>query len=629
MLPDSATDAMDTASESVAESVYTRDMYRQYTQDTQTSGRATTPNDSATDAEIARWSKGQPASATSMEVDITSSSAAPLALSLDINSEETDEGSAGKPTAHMQRMLERARAMFEELDSDGTELLEGDELLGLADWLWAFFQPGGNPLSEERKQEEAAKLLQNLDANGDGAMSFEEFAGWFEMRCAKLEQHRQHHIQKLDTDGWEAQFQTNLNDRLTMARACVKNRRREGDAVSKQKLQSAAAVLASTETEAEVSDLAAACWFRGKPPSTASDSEIAGWLRHQPANMAINISDPATAGWFRGKPPSTASAADIAGWFRRQPVSPATVAAAEARIQVEMDEASRLQACAAQLEAQQAQLTAQLRVAEDAVVSRSVSSSGSRAVSRAPPAQPPAAKSLLTALLSGYDEAEEVESTVSDEVRERFNSKHSGRALGALHNQMRNPPSGSAEEEKVAQMKAAEVPVEVDESLPRASPAETAHGDLSEDSSVSTSSLRLPRRAMGALHAITRNAISNLAGASEDITAGAASDPSALRPRGQPPSTASNEEIARRRELARGPSPEVEDEVPSALATALALGIAWTDLGELKSLVQLSYDQSSWTRAIGGETEQAETAKKAAIEAAKKTATITVGFNYI
>ena len=80
---------------------------------------------------------------------------------------------------------------------------------------------------------------------------------------------------------------------------------------------------------------------------------------------------------------------------------------------------------------------------------------------------------------------------------------------------------------------------------------------------------------------------------------------------------------------ARGPSPEVGDEVPSALATAWALGIAWTDLGELKTLVQLSYDQSSWTRAIGGDTEQAETAKKAAIEAAKKTATVTVGFNYI
>ena len=35
------------------------------------------------------------------------------------------------------------------------------------------------------------------------------------------------------------------------------------------------------------------------------------------------------------------------------------------------------------------------------------------------------------------------------------------------------------------------------------------------------------------------------------------------------------------------------------------------------------------TRAIGGETEQAETATKAAIEAVKRTASVTIGFSYI
>merc|ERR1711957_478705 len=44
---DSATDAMDEASASVAESVRTRDMYRQYARETQATGRATAPRDSA------------------------------------------------------------------------------------------------------------------------------------------------------------------------------------------------------------------------------------------------------------------------------------------------------------------------------------------------------------------------------------------------------------------------------------------------------------------------------------------------------------------------------------------------------------------------------------------------------
>ena len=46
--------------------------------------------------------------------------------------------------------------------------LEGDELVGLAEWVWSSFHPGGDALSEEEKAAESSKLLGRLDANDDG-----------------------------------------------------------------------------------------------------------------------------------------------------------------------------------------------------------------------------------------------------------------------------------------------------------------------------------------------------------------------------------------------------------------------------------------------------------------------------
>ena len=48
-------------------------------------------------------------------------------------------------------------------------------------------------------------------------------------------------------------------------------------------------------------------WFTGQPPANASDAQIAGWFRQQPAGVAR---------WFRGQP---AVAADLKSWFRGQP----------------------------------------------------------------------------------------------------------------------------------------------------------------------------------------------------------------------------------------------------------------------------------------------------------------------
>ena len=80
------------------------------------------------------------------------------------------------PTA--RRVVVRARKKFDQLDLDGNDKLNSDELLGLADWIWNSFHPGGAPLNETERREEGNKLLSRLDANKDKEMDFEEFTDW-------------------------------------------------------------------------------------------------------------------------------------------------------------------------------------------------------------------------------------------------------------------------------------------------------------------------------------------------------------------------------------------------------------------------------------------------------------------
>ena len=93
-------------------------------------------------------------------------------------------------TAEMNKMLARARKKFAQLDTDGNGLLEGRELMGLADWVWSCFHPGGKPLTDEEKEAEGAKLLGRLDADGDSKMSFEEFGEWFRRTCVSIQKFR-------------------------------------------------------------------------------------------------------------------------------------------------------------------------------------------------------------------------------------------------------------------------------------------------------------------------------------------------------------------------------------------------------------------------------------------------------
>merc|ERR1712166_1353681 len=91
--------------------------------------------------------------------------------------------------AHVDKLVRRAHKKFDQLDKNGNGLLEGEELTALGDWVWSSFHPGQNSILAAQELE-GAKILGRLDANSDGAMSFEEFEGWFRKTCASIEKYR-------------------------------------------------------------------------------------------------------------------------------------------------------------------------------------------------------------------------------------------------------------------------------------------------------------------------------------------------------------------------------------------------------------------------------------------------------
>eukprot|EP00658_Telonema_sp_P-2_P067456 TRINITY_DN5637_c0_g1_i1.p1 TRINITY_DN5637_c0_g1~~TRINITY_DN5637_c0_g1_i1.p1 ORF type:complete len:387 (-),score=99.14 TRINITY_DN5637_c0_g1_i1:62-1222(-) len=81
-------------------------------------------------------------------------------------------------------MEQQLNMSYEISTRDRAESIESIE------WVWSSFHPGGEALSEEEKNEQAAKLMRRLDANEDGFMSFDEFNGWFRKTCASIERYR-------------------------------------------------------------------------------------------------------------------------------------------------------------------------------------------------------------------------------------------------------------------------------------------------------------------------------------------------------------------------------------------------------------------------------------------------------
>ena len=83
-----------------------------------------------------------------------------------------------------------AKAKFRELDKDGSDSLEGDELVALAGWVWSSYHPEGVACSAEEKAAMVEKLMHRLDANEDGKLSFVEFEDYFEETAEAMRRYR-------------------------------------------------------------------------------------------------------------------------------------------------------------------------------------------------------------------------------------------------------------------------------------------------------------------------------------------------------------------------------------------------------------------------------------------------------
>ena len=88
--------------------------------------------------------------------------------------------SSSQHRREVAKELRRAQKKFRIMDKDGSSTLTGDEIEALAAWVFASFHPGGEPMSAEQKTGEATKIRNKCDANGDGAISFDEFSLWFQ-----------------------------------------------------------------------------------------------------------------------------------------------------------------------------------------------------------------------------------------------------------------------------------------------------------------------------------------------------------------------------------------------------------------------------------------------------------------
>eukprot|EP00656_Telonema_subtile_P051804 TRINITY_DN7065_c0_g1_i3.p1 TRINITY_DN7065_c0_g1~~TRINITY_DN7065_c0_g1_i3.p1 ORF type:complete len:900 (-),score=310.49 TRINITY_DN7065_c0_g1_i3:51-2750(-) len=95
--------------------------------------------------------------------------------------------SSGRVTHSDGPEMSRAYRKFMELDVDKSGTLSTDEMLALADFLYTSFNTKGEVLDHGQRQIEAEKLVRKLDKDGDGEISFEEFAKFIEDRLEKLE----------------------------------------------------------------------------------------------------------------------------------------------------------------------------------------------------------------------------------------------------------------------------------------------------------------------------------------------------------------------------------------------------------------------------------------------------------
>lgn len=86
-----------------------------------------------------------------------------------------NDGDDGDDVVEASITQEKLRAKFEELDANGNSTLEGEEVRKLVAWAYSISHEGR--LSADKQEAVADKILSNLDADGDGKLTFDEARG--------------------------------------------------------------------------------------------------------------------------------------------------------------------------------------------------------------------------------------------------------------------------------------------------------------------------------------------------------------------------------------------------------------------------------------------------------------------
>jgi len=73
---------------------------------------------------------------------------------------------------------ERAKTKFRQLDKDGSDFIEGQEVLLLSEWVWMSFRPG-QVITSDQKLEQAEKILKQCDTDNNGKISRAEFEVYY------------------------------------------------------------------------------------------------------------------------------------------------------------------------------------------------------------------------------------------------------------------------------------------------------------------------------------------------------------------------------------------------------------------------------------------------------------------
>jgi len=164
-------------------------------------------------------------------------------------------------------LTQRAEKKWNQLDANRNGVLDGDELLLLADWVWCSFHPG-HAISSADRIKEAKKILSRCDTNGDGVVDQAEFMAYYARTSAAMQCFHQAQAEKAK--------------QVEKAKSALKKAQGQKEKAEALAAEAAkAALLAEAEAEAAAEARETAAYARA-----ASAEHAAAWAREESARHA-------------------------------------------------------------------------------------------------------------------------------------------------------------------------------------------------------------------------------------------------------------------------------------------------------------------------------------------------------